>query len=81
PPFRSASLNWDADTEEDDEKPASPPILNPRDVLQVAYLVEQEQGISDGLEELKASLKRDGRATLGQLFIQWRGNMGEVGSL
>ena len=78
-PFGSASLNWDA--EEEGEQTANNPILSPRDVLQVAFLVEQEQGVSDGLEELKASLKRDGRAVLGQLLISWRGNMGEPGSL
>ena len=81
PPFRSTSLNWDADAEGDDDEAGSNPILNARDVLQVAYLVEQEQGVSDGLEELKASLKRDGRAVLGQLSISWRGNMGEIGAL
>jgi hypothetical protein len=78
-PFRATSLNDDLDNGEDAS--AGPPILNPRDVLQVAYLVEQEQGVSDGLEDLKASLKRDGRAILGQLSIRWRGSMGEPGSL
>ena len=76
-PFKATSLNWDAD---EDEAPKQP-ILAPRDVLQVAYVVEQEQGISEGLDDLKAMLKHDGRAVLGQLSIQWRGNMGEPGSL
>lgn len=80
-PFRSTSLNWDAEVGGENAKAASTPVLCPRDVLQVAYLVEQGRGVSEGLEELKASLKQDGRAMLGQLAISWRGNMGEVGSL
>lgn len=79
PPFRSMSLNWDSAKGGDEF--ASQPVLNARDILQVAYLVEQEQGVSDGLEELKATMKREGRAVLGQLSIQWRGAMGEIGSL
>ena len=76
-PFWATSLNWDAESDGEEEKP----ILNPRDVLQVAYLVEQRPGVSQNLEEMKAGLKRDGRVVLGQLSISWRGNMGEMGSL
>jgi hypothetical protein len=87
-PFVAWSLNWGAaevgagsegGSVEDVE--ITKPILNPRDVLQVAYVVEQEASVTEGLEELKAGLKRDGRVVLGQLAIQWRGNMGEPGSL
>ena len=81
PPFHSISLNWDASAEGEHGGVPSNPILSPRDVLQVAYLVEQEQGVSEGLEALKTSLKQDRRAVLGQLSISWRGNMGEIGSL
>ncbi len=80
-PFHATSLNWDADMEDKDAKVASNPVLSSKDVLQVAYLVEQAQGVSEGVDELKANLKQDGRAVLGQLAISWRGNMGEVGSL
>ena len=76
-PFWATSLNWDVESDGEEEKP----ILNPRDVLQVAYLVEQQPGVSQNLEEMKAGLKRDGRVVLGQLSISWRGNMGEMGSL
>ena len=76
-PFKATSLNWDAG----DDDGLKQPILAPRDVLQVAYVVEQDQGINEGLDELKAMLKNDGRAVLGHLSIQWRGNMGEPGSL
>ncbi len=78
-PFKSISLNWDADKDIDGH--VEHPILKPRDVLQVAYLVEQDAGVSEGLEDMKNNLRRDGRATLGQLAIQWRTSMGEIGSL
>lgn len=55
--------------------------MNPRDILQVAFLIEQEAGQSDGLEGLQKDLKRDGRATLGQLSIEWRSAMGDRGFL
>lgn len=64
-----------------DESAAAPPTLNPRDVLQVAFLVEQEEGRQEGLEALQKDLRRDGRATLGQLSIEWRGAMGYKGFL
>ncbi|ETI19512.1 hypothetical protein G647_09346 [Cladophialophora carrionii CBS 160.54] len=79
PPFKSTSLNWDA--EEGIEDGGERPLFKPRDVIQVAFLVEQQEGVSDGLEDVKNSLRRDGRAVLGQLAIQWRTTMGERGSL
>jgi hypothetical protein len=78
PPFQSKSLNWDATP---NMSAASPPTLNPRDVLQVAFLVEQEEGRTEGLDTLQKDLRRDGRATLGQLSIEWRGAMGDKGFL
>ena len=78
-PFKSASLNWDV--EKGGGTAAENPVLNPRDVIQVAFMVEQQQAVSEGLDELKNSLRRDGRAVLGQLAIQWRSSMGEKGSL
>ncbi|KAJ5747861.1 uncharacterized protein N7511_009557 [Penicillium nucicola] len=79
PPFQSKSLNWD--TMSPTMSVASPPTLNPRDVLQVAFVVEQEEGRTEGLDALQKDLKRDGRATLGQLSIEWRGAMGDKGFL
>jgi hypothetical protein len=55
--------------------------MNPRDVLQVAFLVEQEVGLQDGVDNLQKDLKRDGRASLGQLSIEWRSAMGDRGFL
>ncbi|PGH02110.1 hypothetical protein GX51_04813 [Blastomyces parvus] len=79
PPFKSKSLNWDF--ERSDSPRAGPPTLNPRDVLQVAFLVEQEQGQQEGLEGLQKDISRDGRTILGQLSIEWRGSMGDRGFL
>ncbi|KLJ12668.1 hypothetical protein EMPG_09496 [Blastomyces silverae] len=79
PPFKSRSLNWDF--ERPDSPSAGPPTLNPRDVLQVAFLVEQEQGQQEGLEGLQKDISRDGRTILGQLSIEWRGSMGDRGFL
>ena len=76
PPFKAMSLNWDSEL-----IPAENPKLAPRDVMQVAFLVEQDISSSDGSDELTASLKRDGRAMLGQLGIEWRGSMGDRGFL
>lgn len=79
PPFRGTSLNWDVsrNTSAAEENP----LLNPRDVLQLAFLVEQEPDTSDGLEELRTNLKRDGRTILGQIALEWRSSMGEKGQL
>lgn len=78
-PFKARSLNWDF--ERPDSVRLNPPILGPRDVLQVAFLVEQEQGQHEGLEGLQKDMSRDGRTTLGQLSIEWRSSMGDRGFL
>ena len=82
-PFKATSLNWDmpSDVKEDDQEIIKLPTLSPRDVMQVAFLVEQQPGVAEGLDDLTASLKRDGRVSLGQLTIGWRSAMGEPGSL
>ncbi|EER43504.1 DUF974 domain-containing protein [Histoplasma capsulatum var. duboisii H88] len=79
PPFKSRSLNWDF--ERSDSLKTAPPMLKPRDVLQVAFLVEQEHGQQEGLEGLQKDMNRDGRTILGQLSIEWRGSMGDRGFL
>ncbi|KAB8201145.1 Protein of unknown function DUF974 [Aspergillus parasiticus SU-1] len=79
PPFKATSLNWDL--ARPDQSDSQPPTLNPRDVLQVAFLVEQEEGQQEGLDALQKDLKHDGRAVLGQLSIEWRGPMGDKGFL
>ena len=78
-PFRATSLNWDMDIE--DGKNIEGPLLIPRDVTQLAFLIEQAPDDADGLDELKASLKGDGRIALGQIALEWRSGMGEKGQL
>ena len=79
PPFKSTSLNWDlmAPGRTQRERPK----LNPRSVQQVAFLVEQEHGVKEGLETLQQDLRRDGKTVLGQLSIEWRSAMGARGFL
>ncbi|KAF2467077.1 uncharacterized protein BDR25DRAFT_235833 [Lindgomyces ingoldianus] len=78
PPFKSTSLNWDMHTP--GTGPINAPILNPRDVIQVAFLLEQQPGVKESNDTLgQESL--DTRKVLGQLAIQWRSALGDRGSL
>lgn len=73
PAFKSTSLNWDAAPRTDAK--SNCPILASRDVMQVAFLIEQQD------EGPKRELTRDGRVILGQLNIHWRTSMGDAGYL
>ncbi|KAI8934236.1 hypothetical protein NX059_008982 [Plenodomus lindquistii] len=76
PPLTSISLNWDMHPPGAGHQNA--PILSPRDVVQVAFLLEQQSG-EDG--DSKTDGQVDGRTTIGQLAIQWRSALGDRGSL
>ena len=78
PPFTSVSLNWDVAGHS--AQSARAPLLSPRDVMQVAFLLQQ-QAASDNVAEEEARGTSDAKTTLGQLSIQWRGHMGDRGSL
>ena len=54
------------------------PILSPRDVIQVAFLLDEQPGMEEGLD---ASATGDNKRVLGQLAIQWRSALGDRGSL
>ena len=65
------------------------PTLNPHDVMQLAFVLEEMDGSSNmsqgnisGIAG-KQVASGDGRnaVTLGQLNVRWRGPMGEKGSL
>ena len=72
--FNSTSLNWDA-VQDTSNGGRNCPILNPRDVMQVAFMIElKDNGPA-------RELTRDGRIVLGQLSIQWRTAMGDTGFL
>lgn len=77
PFFSSISFNWDV------IQPGSghieAPILSPRDITQVAFLVtpnDSPVGPSPARE-----ITKDGRIMLGQLHIHWRTAMGDSGYL
>ena len=74
--FRSTSLNWDANNQDGEWN--GPPYLIPRDVMQVAFLLEEQ---TQDKVELSAKEVKDGRTVLGQLSIQWRTAMGDLGYL
>ena len=71
PAFKATSLNHFFQV---DLPLTERPIMAPRDVMQIAFLVEQENGI-------RKEVTKDGRTILGQLGIQWRSTMGESGYL
>lgn len=75
-PFESTSLNWDGKLEDGEWK--EPPTLVPRDVMQVAFFIEEHKE-EDG--QLAPPEMKDGRSVLGQLSIQWRTTMGDFGFL
>ncbi|CBX92183.1 hypothetical protein IAQ61_000358 [Plenodomus lingam] len=77
PPLRSISLNWDMHPLGAGQHNA--PILGPRDVVQVAFLLEQQPG-GDG-DNSKTDGPTEGRTPIGQLAIQWRSALGDQGSL
>ena len=68
-PFTSKSLNWDMEH-------VDVPVLAPREVTQVAFLIVE----ADGAVE-KKEITKDGRAILGVLTIHWRSAMGSLGVL
>jgi hypothetical protein len=72
--FQWRSLNWD--TFNTASELVNAPVLHPNDTLQVAFLLEEKSSSENA--QLEGT---DDRVTLGQLNIQWRGAMGDRGSL
>ncbi|KAF2461419.1 hypothetical protein BDY21DRAFT_332035 [Lineolata rhizophorae] len=89
PAFSSTSLNWDfassTATKVPPQSAPHAPVLNPRDVIQVAFLVEQRRNTTIDEEDdhvlSPTGTKVTDRVALGQLAIQWRSAMGDRGSL
>jgi trafficking protein particle complex subunit 13 len=84
-PFKATSLNWDVGNEG-----SYPPLLNPRDIMQVAFLLEETKEAGEPAKDTpqKSSHSHtssggaaDGRFILGQLNVQWRSTMGDRGSI
>lgn len=73
PAFKSTSLNWDV--AQSGTAHTDCPIMAPRDVMQLAFLVEQLD------EGPRKEVTKDGRTILGQLGLHWRTAMGDSGFL
>ena len=73
--FKATSLNWDAYPLEEAEL-SNCPVMAPRDVHQVAFLIQDVEGKS-----ARKETTRDGRTLLGQLGLRWWSEMGEEGFL
>lgn len=56
------------------------PILTPRDVIQVAFLLEEQPDVEEACDDASAAAD-DSKRVLGQLAIQWRSALGDRGSL
>jgi trafficking protein particle complex subunit 13 len=78
-PFKATSLNWDASGTRVDGEHA--PLLNPRDIIQVAFVLEGDQAEAEVETESTLIAAGDERLILGQLNIQWRSAMGDRGFL
>jgi hypothetical protein len=72
-PLKSTSLNWDTQS-----SGLNAPMLSPRDVVQVAFLLVYKPGEDN---EVEGSKTEDDKRVLGQLAIQWRSALGDRGSL
>ena len=73
PAFQYTSLNWDTNNAESHHH--GKPSMAPRDVLQIAFQIEQHK---DGPSK---EVTKDGRTLLGNLDIQWMTVMGDRGFL
>jgi hypothetical protein len=80
PPLRSTSLNWDAHAHSRRTGQHSAPILSPRDIVQVAFILDQQTDTVLPETDMPTQVSDDKRL-LGQLAIQWRGTLGDRGSL
>lgn len=56
------------------------PILTPRDVIQVAFLLDEQLHALESHDEAAVAAD-DSKKVLGQLAIQWRSALGDCGSL
>jgi trafficking protein particle complex subunit 13 len=74
PPFKATSLNWDMIGLQS----TRPPVLESRDIVQVAFMLEEEKNAGDSESRIAAS---ETKFVLGQLNIQWRSIMGDRGSI
>lgn len=80
PPLQSTSLNWDVPLPTGEK--LSSPRLNPREVVQVAFLIQPNEQSSHEIEDAgPLGPSKDGRMILGQLNLEWCTTMGDRGVL
>ena len=79
PPLKSTSLNWDMPSPGSHQ--AKAPILTPRDVIQVAFLLDKHPDVEEPHDGASPTTADESRRVLGQLAIQWRSALGDRGSL
>ncbi|KAI9828582.1 MAG: hypothetical protein M1819_006574 [Sarea resinae] len=80
PPFRPVSLNRDIPSSGPGD--GSSPVLNPHDVMQVAFLLEEQQDSGgESADHAQASAKNLSKIPQSQLSIRWRSSMGDGGFL
>ncbi|KAF3007774.1 hypothetical protein E8E13_010259 [Curvularia kusanoi] len=77
-PLKSTSLNWDMPSP--GAGPAKAPILTPRDIIQVAFLLNEQSSVEESHDDASTATD-DSKRVLGQLAIQWRSALGDRGSL
>ncbi|KAL2355622.1 hypothetical protein BJ546DRAFT_638376 [Cryomyces antarcticus] len=77
--YTALSLNWDLDVPGD--KQTRSPVLKPRDIMQVAFLLQNVGGAEAPEHATTTSKPGDRRVALGQLNVEWRSAMGDYGSL
>jgi hypothetical protein len=75
PPFIYHSLNWDMPGAQNSQ----PAILNPRDIFQVAFLLEGDLEEPSPQEQPAAGAEK--RFIIGRLNIEWRSSMGDRGNI
>lgn len=75
--YKGTSLNWDLDAKGEAVKP----VLMAREVIQVAFLLEEKDAEEDAGAEGRKDQLGDNRKVLGQLAIQWRTALGDRGTL
>jgi hypothetical protein len=76
-PYKARSLNWDMPGSQNSQCAR----LNPRDIHQVAFLLEEERNAEEQEKSTLSINTGEKRFIIGQLNVQWRSAMGDRGSI
>jgi hypothetical protein len=82
-PFKAKSLNGDIGetVNQGTDSKHVPMMLNPRDIVQIAFILTSEQDEEEAAQVAEKAPSPDKRLVLGQLNIQWRSGFGDRGVL